>query len=141
MSRGVRVAHQKSLSSSESSCGTGTIWDPMSQTCIVDESACGWQPDGNEDGLVGLTDLLDLLTVYGDTDYDQDGIWDSADDCVGEYDAGVYNGSGASIPIIESIEILYDSVYAEQIDDWLVFEVGVDTTYQYVCETIVGCTD
>ena len=58
----------------------------MSQTCIVDESACGWQPDGNGDGLVGLTDLLDLLTVYGDTDYDQDGIWDSADDCVGEYD-------------------------------------------------------
>ena len=30
--------------------------------------------------------MLDFLTVYGDTDYDQDGIWDSADDCVGEYD-------------------------------------------------------
>ena len=123
-------------------CGTGTIWDPISQTCIVDESTCSWQPDGNGDDLIGVSDLLDLLGVYGDTDYDQDGIWDSADDCVGEYDeCGVCNGSGPSIPIIESIEILYDSVYAEQIDEWWVFEVGSDTTYNYVCEAIEGCTD
>ena len=115
-------------------CGIGTIWDPYSQTCIVDESACGWQPDGNGDNLIGVNDLLDLLGVYGDTDYDQDGIWDSADDCVGEYDeCGVCNGSGPSIPIIESIEILYDSVYAEPIDEWLVFEVGADTTFSYTC--------
>ena len=125
-----------------SSCGVGTTWDPTSQTCIVDESACGWQPDGNGDNLIGVNDLLDLLGVYGDTDYDQDGIWDSADDCVGEYDeCGVCNGSGPSIPIIESIEILYDSVYAEPIDEWFVFETGVDTTYQFVCEYTFGCTD
>ena len=123
-----------------SHCGSGTIWDPTSQTCIVDESACGWQPDGNGDNLIGVNDLLDLLGVYGDTDYDQDDIWDSVDDCVGEYDeCGVCNGSGPSIPIIESIEILYDSLYAEQIDEWFVFEVGADTTYQYVCG--FGCTD
>ena len=79
-----------------------------------------WQPDGNGDNLIGVNDLLDLLGVYGDTDYDQDGIWDSGDDCVGEYDeCGVCNGSGPSIPIIESIEII-DSVYAEPIDEWLV---------------------
>lgn len=126
--------------SEEDACGLGTFWDPISQSCIVDESACGWQPDGNGDNLIGVNDLLDLLGVYGDTDYDQDGIWDSADDCVGEYDeCGVCNGSGPSIPIIESIEILYDSVYAEPIDEWLVFEVGADTTYQYVCG--LGCTD
>jgi uncharacterized protein (TIGR02145 family) len=118
----------------EAACGIGTIWDPFSQTCIVDESACGWQPDGNGDNLIGVNDLLDLLGVYGDTDYDQDGIWDSADDCVGEYDeCGVCNGSGPSIPIIESIEILYDSVYAEPIDEWLVFEVGADTTFSFTC--------
>ena len=127
---------------SEEFCGFGTIWDPPSQSCVVDESACGWQPDGNGDNLIGVNDLLDLLGVYGDTDYDQDGIWDSADDCVGEYDeCGVCNGSGPSIPIIESIEILYDSVYAEPIDEWLVFEVGADTNVQYVCELISGCTD
>ena len=123
-------------------CLGGTIWSEELGGCIVDESACGWQPDGNGDNLIGVNDLLDLLGVYGDTDYDQDGIWDSADDCVGEYDeCGVCNGSGPSIPIIESIEILYDSVYAEPIDEWFVFEVGADTTFTFVCELILGCTD
>ena len=35
-----------------------------SQTCIFDESSCGWCQDGNADG----SDLLDLLGVYGDVD-------------------------------------------------------------------------
>ena len=63
-------------------CGEGTIWDPATQLCIIDQSACGWQPDGNDDGLVGVSDLLDLLGVYGDVDVDQDGVWDSGDLCV-----------------------------------------------------------
>ena len=63
-------------------CGFGTVWDEDSQTCILDESNCGWQPDGNADGLVGISDLLDLLGVYGDVDMDGDGIWDSQDLCV-----------------------------------------------------------
>ena len=54
-------------------------------------------------------------------------------------ECGVCNGSGPSIPIIESIETVFDSLYAEQIDEWLVFEVGADTIYQYVCG--LGCTD
>ena len=129
--------------------GTTNTGEPFTFTPVREGSPfetetnnCGWQPDGNGDNLIGVNDLLDLLGVYGDTDYDQDGIWDSADDCVGEYDeCGVCNGSGPSIPIIESIEILYDSVYAEQIDEWWVFEVGVDTTYTLVCEVVEGCTE
>ena len=35
--------------------------------------------------------------------------------------------------VIEDITILYDSVYAEQIDQWFVFEVDVDTTFSYTC--------
>ena len=35
--------------------------------------------------------------------------------------------------VIEDITILYDSVYAEQIDTWFVFEVGADTTFSYTC--------
>ena len=127
--------------------GTTNLGYPFTYTPVrggspfeTETNSCGWQPDGNGDNLIGVNDLLDLLGVYGDTDYDQDGIWDSADDCVGEYDeCGVCNGGGPSIPIIESIEILYDSVYAEQIDEWWVFEVGADTTFQYVCG--LGCTD
>ena len=127
--------------------GTTNTGEPFTFTPVREGSPfetetnnCGWQPDGNGDNLIGVNDLLDLLGVYGDTDYDQDDIWDSVDDCVGEYDeCGVCNGSGPSIPIIENIEILYDSLYAEPIDEWWIFEVGADTTYQYVCG--LGCTD
>ena len=122
-------------------CGEGTIWDDVSQTCIIDELFCGWQPDGDGDMLIGVSDLLMLLAVFGDTDLDQDGIFDSADDCVGAYDeCGVCNGDGPSIPVIESIEVLYDSVYAEAIDEWWVFEIGTDTTFTLLCE-LYGCTD
>jgi len=38
--------------------------------------------DNNSDGAVTINDLLDLLAVFGDTDTDSDGIWDSVDDCI-----------------------------------------------------------
>ena len=98
--------------------------------------ADSWDPDADADGNVGVADLLALLSVFGDYDLDNDGIWDSVDDCVGEYDeCGVCNGPGPSIEVIESITILYDSVYAEQIDEWWVFEVGADTVFNYFCVT------
>ena len=43
-----------------SHCGSGTIWDEISQTCIVANPA-----DINLDGCVQLGDLLDLLAAYG----------------------------------------------------------------------------
>ena len=122
-------------------CGEGTVWDEDSQTCIIDETYCSWQPDSDGDQLIGVSDLLMFLSVFGDTDLDQDGIFDSNDDCVGEYDeCGVCNGNGPSVPIIESIEIQFDSLYAEQIDEWLVYEFA-DTTFSFVCEIIEGCTN
>jgi uncharacterized protein (TIGR02145 family) len=42
-------------------CGIGTVWDDISQTCIVANPA-----DINLDGCVQLNDLLDLLSAYGD---------------------------------------------------------------------------
>ena len=97
----------------EIACGIGTKWNPELQECEV------FRPtDTNFDGCVQLNDMLNLLSDYG------------LCFCDGEYDeCGVCNGSGPSIPIIESIEILYDSVYAEPIDEWFVFEVGADTTF------------
>ena len=41
-------------------CGLGTVWDEISQTCIVANPS-----DSNFDGCVQLNDLLDLLTAYG----------------------------------------------------------------------------
>ena len=144
--------------------------------------------DNNSDGAVTINDLLDLLAVFGDTDTDSDGIWDSIDDCIdltacnyandpteacnyidvlgncgggcegdGDDDGicdseddcvgvldecGVCNGPGATEMIIESITILYDSLYAEQIDEWWVFEVGADTAFTYVCPNVFqSCGD
>ena len=42
-------------------CGIGTVWDDISQTCIVANPS-----DSNFDGCVQLNDLLDLLSAYGD---------------------------------------------------------------------------
>ena len=41
-------------------CGSGTQWDAISQTCIVTNPS-----DTDFDGCVSMTDLLDLLTVFG----------------------------------------------------------------------------
>ena len=44
----------------EERCGQGTIWDEDSQTCIVAHPS-----DTDFDGCIGMTDLLDLLSVFG----------------------------------------------------------------------------
>jgi len=60
------------------------------------QQACEPTADLNQDGVVGISDLLNLLSAFGDTDLDFDGIYDSVDDCVGAYDeCGVCNGDGA----------------------------------------------
>ena len=157
----------------------------LSLTAQVD---CPNTYDGNADGSVTINDLLDLLGVFGDSDTDSDGIWDSIDDCIdltacnyandpteacnyidalgncgggceGDSDndgicdseddcvgvldeCGVCNGPGATEMIIESITILYDSLYAEQIDEWWVFEIGADTVFNYVCDPVFAdCGD
>ena len=62
--------------------------------------------DNNGDNIVGIGDLIDLLARFGDSDLDQDGIWDSADDCVGAYDTcGVCNGPGPQVLAIDTIII------------------------------------
>ncbi len=129
-----------------------------------------WDPDYNDDNQIGVADLLGPLGVFEEQDSDDDGIFDSQDDCVGVYDpcgecngdgvdadsdddcddvddcvgdydaCGVCNGPGPDVPVVESIEQLFDSVYVEQIDFWYVFQTGADTTFSYVCAT-AGCTD
>ncbi|MDA0903822.1 MAG: hypothetical protein O3B70_05745, partial [Bacteroidetes bacterium] len=152
------------------------------------QTGCPNPYDGNGDGAVTIADLLDLLGLYGDTDSDLDGVWDSVDacvdtgacnyasdptepcgyidvlgicgggcegdgdddgicddvdTCVGDLDeCGVCNGPGPTEIVIDQITILYDSVYAEQIDTWFVFEVGADTTFSYTCAPFFGdCGD
>lgn len=145
------------------------------------QTDCPNPHDSNSDGAVTISDLLDLLGLFGDVDTDQDGVWDSVDDCVdttacnyaadpteacayidvlgecgggcdgdsdgdgicddvdtceGYLDAcGVCNGPGPTEVVIDTITILYDSVYAEQIGTWLVYEISADTSFSYICNT------
>lgn len=41
-------------------CGVGTVWDTSTQSCVVESPS-----DSDFDGCVGMTDLLDLLSVFG----------------------------------------------------------------------------
>ena len=45
-------------------------------------SDCPNMFDNNDDNLVNISDLLDLLVVFGDSDSDDDGVWDSMDYCI-----------------------------------------------------------
>ena len=107
------------------------------QTDYVDD----WNPDADGDNSVGVSDLLALLSVFAENDADNDGIWDSQDDCVGAYDeCGGCNGPGPQILGIDTIIVYYDSLYAEAIDEWWVYEVYSDTLLTYLCEN-PGCMD
>ena len=134
------------------------------------QSECGELLDSDQDGFIGVEDLMNLLSLFGDTDADLDGIWDSVDDCVGVYDAcgvcggtgedvdndglcddvddcvgaydecGVCNGPGPDFPIIDEIIYATDSVFLDPLDEWYVFEYATDTLFTYVCP-VSGCTD
>ena len=131
-------------SSQSEYCLEGTVWDAALGGCVP-EPNCLLASDLNGDGVVGAGDLLSFLSEFGGSfpDDDADGICDDNDDCVGEFDeCGVCNGPGPTIEVILDITILYDSVYADQIDEWLVFEVGADTTFTYSCAPFFGeCGD
>ena len=136
----------------------------------IAQSECQPTPDFDQDGVVGMNDLLVLLSAFGDFDMDFDGIWDSVDDCVGVYDpcgvcngtgedvdedglcddvddcvgaydeCGVCNGPGPDTPVIDEILYETDSVFIEVLGEWYVFEYATDTLYTYVCP-VSGCTD
>ena len=55
-------------------CGVGTVWDPISLSCIIANPA-----DINLDGCVQLNDLLDLLSAYGDCG-SEESAWQCGDD-------------------------------------------------------------
>ena len=106
------------------------VWD--SSDLCVDVNACNYDNDPSEP-----CDYIDALGTCGggcEADEDNDGICDDIDTCIGiEDECGVCNGPGPTEVVIEDITILYDSVYAENIDTWFVYELGVDTTFSYEC--------
>ena len=66
----------------------------LAMACAFMASAqtdCGYQPDAEPDGAIGVSDVLAILGLFGSVDSDLDGIWDSNDDCIDQeacnYDA------------------------------------------------------
>ena len=53
---------------------------------------------------------------------------------------GVCNGPGPTVPVIDEIVFVTDSIYVPPIQQWYVFSYAVDTLYTYVCP-VQGCTD
>ena len=43
-------------------CGEGTYWDDLAQACLTIETC---QEDLDGDGVIGVNDLLDLLSSFG----------------------------------------------------------------------------
>ena len=43
---------------------------------------CGFQPDADGNYVIGVTDVLALLELFGQADSDMDGIWDGSDICI-----------------------------------------------------------
>jgi uncharacterized protein (TIGR02145 family) len=88
----------------------------------------------------GGTAALDGCGVC-DSDPTNDCVPDCNGVCCGTSvldECGVCDGPGPTEIVIESITILYDSLYAEQIDQWWVYEVGADTVFNYTCTYSCG---
>jgi uncharacterized protein (TIGR02145 family) len=114
----------------------------MAQDTTSCASLEGLQYDLDGDMIVGVGDILEVLSWFGaNFDLDQDDVLDCDDDCVGAYDeCGICNGPGPQVLAIDTVIVIYDSVYAAAIDEWLIFELDRDTLLHLVCEN-PGCTD
>ncbi len=85
--------------------------------------------DLDGDLTVGVSDVLELLTAFGDNyDVDGDAIADCEDECVGEYDeCEVCNGPGPQSLAIDTIIVTLDSLFIPETGEWLVEVVDADT--------------
>ena len=109
--------------------GDGT-WDSVD--LCTDSTACNFHAVPSE--TCAYLDFLGVCNGGCTGDSDGDGICDNIDTCIGVFDeCGVCNGSGPTEVNIDGITVLYDSVYAAQVDTWFVYEVGMDTTFSYTC--------
>ena len=46
-------------------CGPGTVWSVADQQCVLSDPTC--PPDVNGDGLIGVADILEVLSYYGES--------------------------------------------------------------------------
>ena len=76
-----------SLTAQEAGC-TYSIANNYSSTATVDDGTCVFGGvnvfDYDNDGNIAINDFIAMLSCFGDTDSDSDGVFDSEDDCIDE---------------------------------------------------------
>ena len=74
-----------SLTAQEAGC-TYSIANNYSPTATVDDGTCVFGGvnvfDYDNDGNIAINDFIAMLSYFGDTDSDSDGVFDSEDDCI-----------------------------------------------------------
>ena len=74
-----------SLTAQEAGC-TYSIANNYSSTATVDDGTCVFGGvnvfDYDNDGNIAINDFIAMLSYFGDTDSDSDGVFDSEDDCI-----------------------------------------------------------
>ena len=65
-------------------------------------SDCGYSPDYEGDYQIGVTDILGILGLFGQSDSDMDGVWDASDLCL-DGEACNYNANPSEPCVYEDI--------------------------------------
>ena len=111
------------------------VWD--SQDDCVDATACNYLASPTEP--CGYLDALGECGGACEGDGDGDGICDDEDDCVGVVDeCGVCNGPGPTQVVVEDVVFTYDSIFLPIENEWFVFAVDADTTFNFLCFPACG---
>ncbi len=80
---------------------------------VVNTNVFDW--DG--DYVVTVTDFLMMLSVYGDTDVDLDGVWDSGDDCVDTNACNYANDPSEPCAYIDVLGVCGDGCEGDEDND------------------------
>jgi uncharacterized protein (TIGR02145 family) len=84
----------------------------------------------NQDGIVGVVDMLSLLSFFGDTDFDFDGVYDSVDLCTDESACNYSLNPSAPCAWLDAIGVCggwcQDDINEDGICDW---ECGHDSLF------------
>lgn len=109
-------------------CGPGTIWDETAGFCTPLPSQ--ELLDSNQDGLIGIQDLLNLLSFYGDVDSDNDGVLDSVDECLDVNACNYQSNPSVTCAYLDAVGdcggICQEDVDGDGICDWT---CGLDSVH------------
>ena len=95
------------------------------------QSECGELLDSNQDGFIGVEDLMNLLSHFGDQDLDLDGIFDSVDECVDETACNYQSNPTESCMYIDVLGVCGGICNEDADNDGICdFECGLQTAHE-----------